>query len=194
MTTPFFSVITPTIQRESLVRCCKSVDAQTCDRWEHIVVADASQEDYVLWDMWQIRDQKRLLMRSPRPTRQWGNFQRHLAWEWATGEWVIFCDDDNRLADDHVLEDMAAVLQGIEEQWAIFPIMRHGRHFFHDPPGLCFTDTLNLCVRREVARWPNIAAREADGHFCDELKAKYPYKAFPDFRPIGVMEQSSNGV
>jgi hypothetical protein len=79
--------------------------------------------------------------------------------------------------------------------WAIFPIHRHGSYFFNDPPGLCMTDTLNVVVKREIGRWPDIQAREADGHFVEALKASHPnYASFPHFRPIGVMEYSSNGI
>jgi len=39
---PFFSIITPTIQRESLKECCASVDIQTYPDWEHIVMIDAA--------------------------------------------------------------------------------------------------------------------------------------------------------
>ena len=38
---PFFSIITPTLQRESLVDLCKSIDAQTFTEWEHIIIADS---------------------------------------------------------------------------------------------------------------------------------------------------------
>jgi len=192
---PFISIITPTLQRESLIHCCRSVDDQSFGQWEHIVVADSDQTDYVLWDWHQIRDERRLLMRSSRVARRWGNFQRWQGWEWAAGDYLLYLDDDNTFARQDALSDIAAFLESTHyPDWAVFPIMRHGRWFFNDPPGMCMTDTANVVVKRELGRWPDIEAREADGVLVEELKAKYKYAAFPECKPIIVMEKSSNGI
>jgi hypothetical protein len=106
---------------------------------------------------------------------------------------LIHLDDDNFIADDRVLQDLSMILDGCDEYWAIVPIMRHGRKFFNDPPGLCMTDTANVVVKREIGRWPDIPDYTADGHWVEGLKAKYPYAAYPDMRPIVVMENSSEG-
>ncbi len=192
---PFFSIITPTLERSSLVQCCESVNVQMFEKWEHIVVADVDQEHYSIWDQWEIRDQRRLCLRSPRVTHQWGNFQRHLAWEWATGEYLLYLDDDNVMAHPTALQEIheALVSDGLPD-WALFPIHRHGSKFLLLPPGLCMTDTANIVVKREIGRWPNIEAREADGHMVEQLKANFAYSAFPNLTPIVVMERSSNGV
>ncbi len=186
------SIITPTLQRESLRRCCESIDRQSYMDWEHIVVADSDQKDYTIWDWHQIRDEKRLLMRSPKPTRNFGNTQRHIAWQFTDGDFIMYLDDDNYLADENVLRDIATAVSDVE-YWAIFPILRHGRHFFYDPPGSCYVDTANMVIRREIGQWPNRDEYTLDGIFCDELKAKYPYAAFPNMRPIVVMETSGRG-
>jgi glycosyltransferase involved in cell wall biosynthesis len=163
------SIITPTIARPSLARCRESVQSQTFTDWEHIVVVD-----------------------SPR-SNNFGNTPRHNGWREATGDWVFYLDDDNYLAHPNALRDVAEALEGIQEQWAIFPIMRHGSRFFNDPPGLCMTDTANMVIRREIARWPNIPDYTADGILCEQLRTKYPYAAFPNVSPIVVMEKSSEG-
>lgn len=164
------SIITPTLQRPSLIACMLSVKAQTFEDWEHIVEVD-------------------------HPRRgDYGNHARHKAWKRATGDWVIYLDDDNSLAHPNALQDISTALEGVDEKWAIFPIVRHGRRFFYDPPRMCYVDTLNMVMRREIARWPDIPNREADGIFCDILRAQYPYRAFPAFQPIGIMEVSSNGI
>jgi hypothetical protein len=124
----------------------------------------------------------------------YGNHARWMAWEKATGTYCIYCDDDNYLAHDHALEDIAVALESANyPQWGIFPMWRHSGIFFCDPPGLCMSDTLNLVVKRDIGRWLDIEAREADGHLIEALKAKYPYVMFPNVKPIGIMEYSSNG-
>lgn len=190
MSAPFFSIITPSLNRDSLVKCCASIDAQTfTGGFEHIVAFDGFPGNRAY-----AHGKNRKLF-SFRQTRQWGNYQRHSAWKYATGKMVLHIDDDNILAHPDALKDIAERIElAGNPAWAIFPIMRHGRWFFNDPPGMCMTDTMNLVIRREFAQWPNIAAREADGVLTDKLKADHPYAAFPDCPPIGVMEHSSNGI
>jgi len=187
-----FAIITPTLQRDSLVRCVDSIDRQTHKDWEHIVGIDDQKIDYSL--MGRCCSDKRIWISMGQRCGNYGNHARHEAWKYVSADWILYVDDDNFLADDRILEDMATILEGVEEQWAIFPIHRHGRPFFYDPPGCCYVDSANMVVRREIGRWPDIEAREADGYLCDVLKDKYPYKAFPNFRPIIVMEKSSNGA
>lgn len=165
-----FSIITPTIQRESLITCYESVDRQTFKDWRHITQYDIP------------------------PTGDFGNHARHVAWERATGDWILYLDDDCVFSHPNVLSDIAAALEGVEEQWCLFPILRYGARFFNDPPGLGLTDTHNLVLRREIGRWPNIPDYEADGIFVEQLKLKYPYRAFPDVEPIVIMEKSNHGL
>lgn len=192
---PFFSIITPTLQRESLVRCCESVLAQTFISWEMIIQVDAESINYELFD--RIHPTRKIWVEECGEHHgNYGNRCRHLAWKRSTGKYLIYLDDDNYLADSEILSDMSAALIGADfPEWAVFPIHRHGSVFFHDPPGLCMTDTLNIIAKRKIGRWPDITAREADGHWVEALKIDHlNYAAFPHFRPIGVMEHSSNGV
>jgi|ERR1700722_687419 len=189
---PFFSIITPSLQRQSLLRTCESIDKQTYfGRFEHIIMIDQDVIDKELFA--KIDQPYRFVYQCPNHHGNYGNRCRYDAWKHASGDMLWYMDDDNYLVDDRILEDMAAILKDVE-CFAILPIMRHGRWFFNDPPGLCMTDTMNVVCRRTIGRWPDIEAREADGHWVEALKANYPYTAFPQFRPIGVMEYSSNGI
>lgn len=191
---PLFSVVTPTLQRQSLIRCCKSIDAQSNSSWEHIVMVDSDFVDEILLE--QCSHPQRRFMVCGTHHGNFGNKCRHHAWEATTGLMLVHCDDDNYISDKDIFLDIATVLREVNfPDWAVFPIHRHGSIFFHDPPGLCMTDTLNIIAKRKIGRWPDIAAREADGHWVEALKINYPnYASFPHFRPIGVMEHSSNGV
>jgi hypothetical protein len=118
-----------------------------------------------------------------------------MAWKYAKGDYLLGCDDDNSLYTDHALADIAAALESAAlPAFAIFPIHRHGRWFFHDPPGTCMTDTMNVVARREIGRWPDIVTREADGHWVERMKLNHNYVVFPDVEPIGMMEKSSDGI
>ena len=190
---PKFSIICPTLQRESLVRCCESVVSQTFTDWEMLVQIDDEIIDQKLWS--RINPTRRIWAQEcGKRHNNYGNTCRHLAWERATGEYLLGLDDDNVLADHLVLEDIDLLLEDSNNPpWAIFPIMRHGSRFFNDPPGLCMTDTANIVVKREIGRWPDGPEYTMDGIWVEALKAKYSYASYPNMRPIVVMEKSSEG-
>jgi glycosyltransferase involved in cell wall biosynthesis len=183
------TIITPTLQRSSLIQACNSVDRQSFREWQHIVMVDRPTLDLDL--LATIRHSQRQVMQCPKAHHNYGNTCRHNAWEVATGDYCLMLDDDNYLTDDDVLKDVAASLYK-RPRWALYPIMRRGKSFFNDPPGLKLTDTANVVVRRNIARWPNIAEYAADGRWIEGLKA-HPYEAFPAFRPIVNVPVQSKG-
>ena len=192
MNHPFFSVITPSLQRESLVRCCESVNSQTFGEWQHVIQIDSPDLNVELVN--KIDHPSREIYCCGKRHGHFGNRCRHIAWEVVVGDYIIFLDDDNVLAHPSALQEVHDLLKWKKfPDFAIFPIIRHGSYFFNDPPGLCQTDTLNICVKREFGRWPDIEAREADGHFVEKLKSEHEYVAFANANPIGIMEYSSNG-
>jgi len=187
-THPIFTIITPTLQRASLVNTCASVNAQTFASWKHIVIVD--QDTLNLSLLHTIRHPQRLILLCDRPHKDGGNTCRHNAWETASGEWVIYLDDDNYLADERILEDIYATIKDVP-YWALFPILRLGQRFYTNPPQSCHVDTLNVVVRREIAQWPQTDAYGSDGIFIEDLAKKYPYAAFPEFRPIAILPKIS---
>lgn len=183
-----FSIITPSLNREFLKKCCESVDSQTYDSWEHLIAFDGIPSNRI----YQTHDKRKYL--SFRQTRQWGNYQRHSAWKYASGDYILHLDDDDSLFHKDALKDMAERLElANNPAWSIFPIHRHGSIFLMDPPGMCRTDTANLVIRREFSQWPNTEAREADGMLTERLLAEHPYMSFPNCKPIVLKEHSSDG-
>lgn len=174
-----YTIITPTVLRDSLLKTCESVNVQTCADWQHIVMVDCAPKPEMLE---RIEHPQRIIAFCDKPHHNGGNTCRHNAWELATGDMVFYLDDDNYLADERVLEDLKVVTT----PWALFPILRHGKRFMFDPPKPCYVDTGNVIARRDIARWPDIEAYCSDGVWVEGLK-QYPYQAFPDFRPIMVM-------
>lgn len=192
MTFPFFSIITPTLQRDSLIETCRTIDTQTFQNFQHVIMVD--QEEFNLSVLDKISSDKRIIAKCHFPHRNGGNTCRHNAFSLTSGEWIYFLDDDNFLADDRVLEDVHTAIMDFptEIKWALFPITRVGHRFYADPPRSCHVDTLNFILRREVGQWPDTTAYGSDGVLVDDLMARgIPYKAFPDFRPIAVLPKIS---
>lgn len=190
--TPFFSIITPTLQRESLINTCNSVDNQSFSSWQHLIQVDAIEFNSSVISQVNT-DKRRSVNKCGIHHSNFGNTCRHNAWERATGRWLIHLDDDNHLSDPEVLNDMAIALQEVDPKWAIFPIFRHSRHFFNDPPGLCMTDTANVITRRTIGRWPNGPEYTMDGLWVEALKLDNPWASFPDFRCIITVPHSLGG-
>jgi hypothetical protein len=178
-----YSLLTPTILRESLVRLCASIDAQTSNDWEHVVVVDTPLVNDVLS---RISHPRRVVLRCDHQHGDWGHHCRHNVWPTLTGDYVWCLDDDNYVADENVLRD----LEVVTGPWAIFPILRYGERFFNDPPGLRRTDTGSFIVRRELGPWPDLPNYETDGIFVESLLANHPYQLLSDLRPLMVMLNS----
>ena len=184
------SIITPTLQRDSLRRCCESVDRQSYSDWEHIVQVDSSILDCDL--VFPLAHPSRHFKLCGTCHQDFGNTCRSMGWERSTGDYVLYLDDDNFLAHSEALSDIAIALESCPE-WAVFPILRHGNNFFTDDPRSCHTDTANMVVRRDLACWPSGPEYTMDGIFCDYLKARYPFAAFGNLKPIVIMETSNRG-
>jgi glycosyltransferase involved in cell wall biosynthesis len=186
-----FSIISPTLQRESLVACCESVNSQSHRNWQHLVIADVEALDLDL--MARIRHPQRIILKCPYPHRNWANTCRHNAWEYANGDYVVHLDDDNTLADPHILRDMDDALDFCAPAFAVFPILRHASIFYSHPPRICHVDTGNLVLRRDIGRWPDIPDATSDGILAERLHAQYGSLGFRLFRPIIIMPKSNVG-
>lgn len=93
------SIITPTIGRPSLVATIDSVAAQMAQGDEHIIIADGANpavaaEVAAGYERWH---QNGLYIETP-PTRRYGSYQRHIAIPKASGDYLMFLDDDDILA------------------------------------------------------------------------------------------------
>jgi len=183
-----FTIFTPTILRQSLIKACNSVTAQTHADWEHIVVVDTDIKNEILA---QIEHPQRKIIFCKTPHGGWGHQCTHEAYPLATGDWVYRLDDDNYLANDHTLADLAANLDD-KYSWAIFPILRYGTAFFHDPPEFQKIDTGSFIVKREFAQWANSPRYEGDWETVKRLlDERRPYQVLKDIPLVMVMPESS---
>jgi hypothetical protein len=186
------SIISPTLQRESLVAWCESVNRQEGE-WQHIVVVDCFELNLELME--RIKHPQRVIVKCDAPHCDWGNTCRRNGWNHAVGEYVVYLDDDNFFSPDPlILRDIEQVITAAGcPPFCLFPIVRHGSVFFYYPPALCMTDTANLVLRRDVGQWPDVRASTADGILAEYLLREHGCTPFPDFRPIIHMPSSSRG-
>ena len=122
-----FTIITPTLQRNSLVRTCSSVESQSFIDWQHIVMVDRAKLNHTLLAL--IHHPRRSIIKCPIAHHNYGNTCRHNAWKLASGDDCLMLYDDNYLADHRILEDIEANLED-RPHWALFPILRRGKLFF----------------------------------------------------------------
>jgi hypothetical protein len=192
---PTFSIITATLQRDSLFPCCLSVNTQldftAGGIWQHIVVVDGGSLRADLLNS--IQHPNRQIIFLGKRYGNYGNKPRHIGWRLATCDYCIYLDDDNYFARPDALADISSALDSSRPDWAVFPIMRHGRRFFSDDPRCCHVDTANMVIRREIAQWPDGDEYTLDGIFCDSLKECYPYLAFGGISPIIDVPVMSGG-
>lgn len=133
------------------------------------------------------KDSRRKIFRCGKQHRNYGNTCRWNAWDKVSGEYVIYLDDDDYLADENVFR----TLEQVSAPWAIFPVMRCGEFWFHDPPGFCKTGSGMFIYKKELGRYPDTAEYCADGKLVEEL-TRHPYQAVTD-RPLMIYEKRGLG-
>jgi glycosyltransferase involved in cell wall biosynthesis len=134
-----FTIITPTVLRETLLRTCKSVDDQSYGEWQHVVMVDRPME--LLTDGQQdllkrLAHARREVRFCPQPHKDFGNTCRKNAVDYAHGDYILYMDDDDYYLPG-ALEEIRKGIAGISPApvWGVFPILRYGQIFFRIPPG-----------------------------------------------------------
>ena len=186
------SIITPTVQRDSIQDLEHSLLSQTFKDWEWIIQVDCETVKTDLLSYYSSSCQVNIGCCGVKHNNA-GNTCRHIAWERATGDWVLGIDDDNTLCSERSLEILANSLNKVDTPWVLVPMFRFGDIFLNDPPGLCQTDTANMVIRREIARWPTIPDYTADGILADTLRKSYPYTVLRDIEPVVFMDTMNRG-
>jgi glycosyltransferase involved in cell wall biosynthesis len=128
---PAVSVITATWQRHDLLleRCIPSVQAQGHPAVEHVVVSDGP--DGVLskrlaqpWlDGW-----KDLLYREVGQHDEQEHYGHHVGLEYASGEYITYCDDDDSIRPDHCHRLAAALDADPDAGFAVSRMVSHHAH------------------------------------------------------------------
>ncbi len=189
---PRLSIITPTICRSSLERLCQSIDSQTDQDFEHIVMVDVpyeslSQAQAIELDKLRLHPKREIHICSE-SHKNCGNTCRHNACQFAKGDYIFYIDDDDYFAD----RDVFRTLRGVDKEWAIFPMMLNGQRFLSVPPQGCQISTGNFMHRRGFAEWPDIPNYESDWAIVSDMMQKAPYQ-FLNCRPLVIHPQHNRG-
>jgi len=190
---PKFSIVTATIVRRTLERLCQSLDTQTCQDYEHVIVVDIPFKDLNEQQKLRLENiarsgDNRVMSFCRRRHQNYGNTCRNFVSSTLKGEYVLIMDDDDYFADNEVL----STLSSVKSDWAIFPIMRYGAPYLFVPPASCRTGNAMFMYKRSLAVYPDVNVYESDGVLVEELKKKAPYEVL-HCRPLTVMEVSNYG-
>ena len=184
-----YTIITTTILRESLIETCRSVDEQTCDDWEHLIVVDRPGEVSDL--LAKIVHPRRRVIFCDTAHRNYGDTCKRLAHAQAAGDYLLYVDDDDRLARPDALADLLQVTS----DWATFPILHHGLRLFSDPPQKNFLGGLNCLFGDMLPSWPDdTGIWGADWTYIERLlRTGHRPQAFPNLAPIAIVEAHHYG-
>ncbi len=174
-----FSIITPTILRPSLKGTCDSIDGQSYEFYEHIVIVDGAEQDVseagrVLLDSVRGNPRRRILF-AGRKYKDFGNTPRNIASKEATGLYLLYLDDD----DYHVNDTLASLVPEIVKHglpdMGVFRCRRKGREFSHFPPRLGRTTSCQWVHKRIIGEhdvlWPtHDSSYLSDGLFLEQVK------------------------
>jgi cellulose synthase/poly-beta-1,6-N-acetylglucosamine synthase-like glycosyltransferase len=135
MTLPLVSVVTPTWQRHErlLNRCIPSVQAQTYQNIEHIIISDGPDPELVT----KLALRKHhgafyhatgyLELPGHDPERHWGHAARLHGIERSHGEYIAYIDDDDSLRPEHVRLLAQALDRNPDAAWAYSVMSSHSQ-------------------------------------------------------------------
>jgi glycosyltransferase involved in cell wall biosynthesis len=188
-----YSIITPTLCRPTLKRLCDSIDRQTNDSWEHIVVIDGvvTPEKQAILDTIAPHSQRHFYRCSKQHVPDFGNHARHEAFTFATGEYICQIDDDDYYADENVLK----TLECVTAVWAIYPVLARNTRCHRNPPGIGMTGSAMFIYRRDTGiSFAENDHYSADGEVVEQLKAKYPYQSLDRERELVIYPWANHGM
>lgn len=131
MNTPLVSVITPTWRRHDLLleRCIPGVQAQIYPRIEHIIVSDGPDPELrELLGSGTGNGYRRWYFELPEhdPAEHWGHLARLHGIEYAAGDLIAYCDDDDFLRPEHCELLAAALTENPDAGFAVSRMASHG--------------------------------------------------------------------
>lgn len=187
----YFTIITPTIDRTTLVQTCKSIDFQNFQNWEHIIISDGVPVTHATQD-----DQNRRGIIITPKTNNYGNSQRHLASQLAKGKYIIYLDDDDYYITPHALTRIYDHIEQTDKPFfGVFPAVRMNNVFFHIPPGASRTVSCQFFVK-SGSLWPEVPADDqdygVDGRYIQSLTEKHGASIL-DCEPLVEVNRISKG-
>lgn len=139
--TPLVSVITPAWQRHGMLlnRCIPSVQAQTWPRVEHMIISDGPDPELsalltprtdpvAAQDIRQDRTVPVWYRELPDhdPAEHWGSAARLAGIEYAAGDLIAYCDDDDAFRPEHCALLARALIRNPQAGFALSRMVQHG--------------------------------------------------------------------
>jgi glycosyltransferase involved in cell wall biosynthesis len=194
---PKFSIVTPTIMRITADRTMASVDAQTSSDYEHIVVIDGAEPAELsahAAERW--ASPRRKFIRCGARHNDCGATCRNIAAHQATGDYILYLDDDDYYVPDAIETLVRLVGDRGPEAMGVFPITMGGVRWLVLPPGECRTATCQIYHRRlingEVVAMPvNQRRYSEDSAWAGYLAKKHGYRVL-DCHELAVVEYGRN--
>lgn len=192
MASPKFTVITPWLPgRNSIKRASACVDNQDYSNWEHIIMIDNPNGRLPEGVK---SDPRRKVINCPEAHKTYGHTCVHDAWEYATGDWIVYLDDDDILYE-YCLSTIEAAVRGRSEEWGYFNILRLGHPFLNIPPACGSITGGQIFHRKYVAgnpvRWCQVALYEGDWELIERVLLEHPYITIE--RLLGALPEHHHG-
>jgi hypothetical protein len=187
-----FTIMTPTIERDVLKRCCESVNKQTYDNWEHLVIIDGDKINIDVNEA-PYKHPNRRFLKSGKRHHDVGNHARNMAFDEVKGDYIMYLDDDNYFMHEFVLKILSEKVK--DTDWGVYPVVLEGKYFFNDPPGLKKTDVSQIVhkpvIKGEKITYPAEQEYDADGRFIERLKKISKPKMLIDVGPLVMYEKAT---
>jgi glycosyltransferase involved in cell wall biosynthesis len=186
------SIITPTHKRNPIIleRCFISVERQTYDQWEHLVVADGG--DLNAKNMIIVGNNDKRSYHEIERRGGYGAAVRQAALDKAKGKYLVFLDDDNIIFPTF-LEKMISALESAkdDEKFAICQMLHFGpvQPFLGPPPivlegipKMYHIDTLQIMIDKEAFMSVGWQGNDyfSDGRTYEMLGSKFKYVKVPE--------------
>ena len=198
MSQPFFTIITPTIQRDSLFRAVAALDSQEFIDWEHIISVDQIiDRSEVKTEVLALESPKRkIFCVGFKHDNDFGHTARNLAYPEAKGRYLFYYDDDNYFLDGSALQRIHFAL--VINQFppvAFVPIRYLSQYFFPpNPPRVTQVDMGNIVVQRKIGRFPMGSVYGMDGVFAEQLATAYSCAYCPNMEPVLALDEHGKGL
>jgi glycosyltransferase involved in cell wall biosynthesis len=174
-----FTILTPTILRPTLRETCASLDSQSYQNWQHLVVVDLPAGELT-------PEQRELVESFAHPNRSvsycerrhrnYGNTCRSRLFELIGGDYVLHIDDDDVYLGE-ALQTLAGLIE--DSAWGLFPIERFGEVFFNLPPSqgrVCSNQFFyRPFIGGEAYRYTDNDSYDADWMLVERL-LRHPYQ------------------
>lgn len=153
-----FTIITPTLLRDSLIQTCESVDDSNYPNYQHIIIVDVvgieemnkdlGNDEYTKYlnQVFRIfkkitnKNRKIIFFHKTVKANDFGNSCRAVAYDEIDKDtdYIMYLDDDDFYINNafNVINDN---LSDNNPDMYYFPCLRFGEVFFNEPPGLCMT-------------------------------------------------------